>query len=257
MTFDNSTFVLMTLIWALCAVPVLIIGVLGIDFSGRLGGETKGPRIPSRWGWFIMEIPALTVFPVYYLTQSERHPVGDLLLVLWVAHYAHRTLIWPWFVQRKSAPFPVITCATGFGFNIVNGLLLGWFLTNIADYPDDWFADSRFIVGTALFLLGAVLNITSDYRLARMRNRAGGRYVIPRGGPFNFLSSPNLTGEMIEWIGFAFMSWSLPGLAFALWTVANLAPRALWRHRWYRDTFDDYPENRGALLPGLFQISTL
>ncbi len=251
MTLDHSTFVLITLIWTLCAVPVLIVGVLGIDFSGRLGGETKGPRIPSRWGWFIMEIPALTVFPVYYLTQSERHPVGDLLLVLWIAHYGHRALIWPWFVQRKSVPFPAVTCATGFGFNIVNGFLLGWFLTSIATYSNDWFSDPRLIVGAALFAFGAVLNITSDYRLASMRRKAGDEYVVPQGGAFNFLSSPNLTGEMIEWIGFALMSWSLPGLAFALWTIANLVPRALWRHRWYRETFDDYPENRRATIPGM------
>ena len=251
MTFENPTFILITLVWALCSLPVLIIGVLGIDFSGRLGGETRGPRIPSRWGWFVMEFPAFTVFPLYYLTQSERSNVGDLLIVLWITHYTHRTLIWPWVVQRKSTLFPVITCAAGFGFNILNGLLLGWFLTNIAHYSNDWFFDPRFIAGAALFAFGASLNITSDYRLIRMRNRAGGRYVIPRGGAFNLLSTPNLTGEMIEWIGFALMIWSLPGLAFAMWTIANLVPRALWRHHWYHETFDDYPENRRAIIPGL------
>ena len=31
-------------------------------------------------------------------------------------------------------------------------------------------------------------------------------------------------------------------LAFTLSTAANLIPRALWRHRWYRRTFPAYPE---------------
>jgi hypothetical protein len=31
--------------------------------------------------------------------------------------------------------------------------------------------------------------------------------------------------------------------------VANLAPRALKTHRWYKDTFPDYPEQRKALIP--------
>lgn len=43
----------------------------------------------------------------------------------------------------------------------------------------------------------------------------------------------------------------LPALAFALWTAANLIPRALWRHRWYRQTFSDYPPSRRAVIPGV------
>ena len=43
----------------------------------------------------------------------------------------------------------------------------------------------------------------------------------------------------------------LPALAFALWTAANLIPRALWRHRWYRRTFPDYPPSRRAVIPGV------
>ena len=74
-----------------------------------------------------------------------------------------------------------------------------------------------------------------------MRRQQQERYLIPRGSAFRFLSSPNLTGEMVEWVGFALMAWSLPALAFALWTAANLIPRALWQHRWYRRTFPELP----------------
>ena len=98
---------------------------------------------------------------------------------------------------------------------------------------------------------GGVLNIWSDYRLWRLRRDNRDKYVIPRGGVFNLVSCPNLLGEIIEWIGFALLSWSLPGLAFALWTIANLVPRALWRHAWYHETFEDYPPQRRAILPGL------
>ena len=47
------------------------------------------------------------------------------------------------------------------------------------------------------------------------------------------------------------MAWSLPALAFAMWTAANLIPRALWRHRWYREKFPDYPPSRRAVIPGV------
>ena len=45
------------------------------------------------------------------------------------------------------------------------------------------------------------------------------------------------------------IAWSLAGLAFALYTTANLAPRAVDHHKWYRDTFPDYPTDRRALVP--------
>jgi len=33
--------------------------------------------------------------------------------------------------------------------------------------------------------------------------------------------------------------------------MANLVPRAMAHHRWYRETFKDYPEGRRALIPYL------
>ena len=130
-----------------------------------------------------------------------------------------------------------------------NGLLSG---IRSRLFIREWLLDVRFIAGAAAFLLGAALNVTSDYRLAQLRRQQQGRYLIAQGGAFRFLSSPNLTGEMVEWIGFALMAWSLPALAFALWTAANLIPRALWRHRWYRRTFPNYPPCRRALIPGVW-----
>ncbi len=231
------------------AIPALAIGLAGKDPTGRFGGTARGPTIDARWGWLLMELSALAVFPVVYLAAGERHIVGDVLVAAWLAHYIHRTLVWPWLVQRQARPFPAITAAAGFGFNVVNGAFLGWFAARIADYPRDWFSDPRFAVGAALFLLGAALNIATDYRLTALRAKASGGAVLPRGGAFRLVSCPNLAGEMIEWTGFALMSWSLPGLAFALWTAANLIPRALWRHRWYRERFPDYPRSRRAVIP--------
>ena len=73
-----------------------------------------------------------------------------------------------------------------------------------------------------------------------------------RGGAFELVSCPNYLGEILEWCGWALATWSWPGLAFALYTIANLAPRAVTHHRWYRETFPDYPPKRRALVPYLF-----
>ena len=61
-----------------------------------------------------------------------------------------------------------------------------------------------------------------------------------------------MTGEILEWVGFAIMTWCLPGLIFAIWTMANLIPRASAHHKWYRNEFGDYPKDRKAIIPFIF-----
>ena len=58
-------------------------------------------------------------------------------------------------------------------------------------------------------------------------------------------------GDIIDWIGWAILTWSISGLVFAIWTIANLFPRALAHHKWYQEKFSDYPKNRKAIIPGI------
>ena len=76
-------------------------------------------------------------------------------------------------------------------------------------------------------------------------------YRIPRGGMYRWVSCPNHLGEMLVWTGWAIATWSLAGVAFAVFTMANLLPRAFAIHRWYQVEFADYPESRRVVLPFL------
>ena len=154
-------------------------------------------------------------------------------------------------MQKPDATVSVAMCAAAAGFNLVNGGLIGWFMGYAADYAGDWLLDPRFIGGLALVAGGAALNVWADYRLLHLRKTGGERPVLPRGGAFDIVACPNLAGEVIEWIGFALLAWCMPALAFALWTFANLLPRAIWRRDWYRATFPGYPAKRAALVPGV------
>jgi protein-S-isoprenylcysteine O-methyltransferase Ste14 len=69
---------------------------------------------------------------------------------------------------------------------------------------------------------------------------------------YRYISCPNYFGEIVEWFGWAIATWSLSGLAFAIWTFANLAPRAHAHHKWYHKNFKEYPVERKALLPGIW-----
>ena len=106
-----------------------------------------------------------------------------------------------------------------------------------------------FLAGIALFAAGFLIHSSSDNILRSLRKPGETGYSIPQGGMFRFISCPNYFGEIIEWVGWALLTWSVAGLAFATFTFANLFPRAIAHHRWYRGEFTDYPSERKAIIP--------
>jgi steroid 5-alpha reductase family enzyme len=112
------------------------------------------------------------------------------------------------------------------------------------------------VLGLGLFILGMLVNRQADRILRNLRrsmpNGQAHSYQIPEGGLYRWVSCPNYLGEIVEWIGWAVATWSWSGAAFAIWTAANLAPRARANHLWYLETMPDYPPERKALLPGVW-----
>ena len=50
---------------------------------------------------------------------------------------------------------------------------------------------------------------------------------------FEYVSGANFLGEIVEWIGFHVACYNLPSLAFAVFTLCNIGPRAFHHHRWH------------------------
>jgi 3-oxo-5-alpha-steroid 4-dehydrogenase 1 len=144
---------------------------------------------------------------------------------------------------------PVLIVLWAVIFNVMNAGLNGYTLGTLLPYPASWLTDPRFLVGFAIFLTGAAINLLSDNRLIALRSGKDTGYTIPRGGLFEAVSAPNLFGEIVQWSGFALMTWNLAGLSFAVWTASNLIPRAISHHKWYRAHFADYPQGRKAVIP--------
>jgi steroid 5-alpha reductase family enzyme len=173
-----------------------------------------------------------------------------LLFGMWQFHYVYRTFIYPFLHRSDTRKMPLLVVGIAFVFGLVNTYLLGSHLFTRADYyGDDWLRDPRFLVGTSMFVVGLLINRQSDRVLHDLRDSEEMGYQVPEGGLYRWVSSPNYLGEIVQWFGWAIATWSLAGLAFALWTVANLAPRARSHHQWYRQKFRDYPAERRALLP--------
>jgi steroid 5-alpha reductase family enzyme len=145
---------------------------------------------------------------------------------------------------------PISIIGFGLIFNLMNAYLNGHYIFTLAtQYTSKWLTDPRFIVGGALFVAGYLINRSADRILRNLRAPGETGYKIPQTGLYRWISCPNYFGEIVVWSGWAIATWSLPGLAFAVWTIANLAPRAHSHHIWYQQTFLDYPIQRKALVP--------
>lgn len=220
---------------------------------GRFTRAGWGPRFSARWGWILMESPSLITFVVcYVLGDRHSNPVAVVFLLLWVAHYVHRSFIYPFRVRSSRPSITVSVVLMGTCFNVGNGYLNARYLFTLGpDLQTSWLLDPRFVVGVLLFIFGFALNQYSDRELISLRRCGETGYKIPMGGAYRFVSCPNYLGEMVEWGGWALACWNFGALAFLVWTIANLAPRAIKTHKWYREEFPDYPPKRKALLPFL------
>lgn len=218
---------------------------------GRHAQRPAGPTLPSRVGWIVMETPSSVAAVVCFVAWPRRASTPLVLLGLFLLHYINRAFIYPVRMRAGHKPMPVAIVASAFFFTSVNGVLQGFQLTH-GGYGAAWLRDPRFLAGAALFLLGFAINQHSDAQLRRLRKQGETGYQIPRSGLFRLVSCPNYLGEILEWCGWSLATWSLAGLSFAIWTIANLLPRARAHHRWYRATFADYPPERRALVPYLF-----
>ena len=221
-------------------------------FGRHHDGTGWGPHLPNRIGWVVMELPTTVLFAlIYFNGDGSRQWAPLVFLAMWQAHYLHRTFIFPFRTHTCGKRIPLLVVGSGFLFNLVNAYINARFVSSIGEYSTDWLSDPRFLAGLAIFVAGMTLNIRSDNILLGLRGSENSGYAIPRGGAYRYVSCPNYLGEIIEWAGWALATWSLAGFAFFLYTAANLAPRALSHHRWYKTRFPDYPARRKALIPGI------
>jgi len=219
---------------------------------GRHVRSGWGPQIPTRLGWVLMESPASLFFLYFYIKgEHATHVAALILLLMWQVHYAHRAFIYPFQLRLEpGARTPLAVILPGALYCAVNGYLNGHFISSHADHLNNgWLADARFWLGLSFFSAGFYLNKSSDAILRRLRDESGRGYHVPYGGGFRWVSMPNYLGELLTWTGFAIASWSLAGASFVAFTAANLIPRAIANHKWYREKFPEYPENRKAIIP--------
>ena len=211
-----------------------------------------GPSLPAKVGWILMESPAVVAFIALYAQGNHsREPVPLVLAALWLIHYFQRVLIFPFRLKPGAKEIPVLVALLGFAFNLLNASVNAPQVSAYGAYEPSWLVDPRFIIGAFLFFAGLTINIRADSVLLRLRKPGVSGYSVPKGALHDLVASPNYLGEILEWTGWAIATWSLAGGAFAIYTAANLVPRAVANLEWYRASFPDYPPKRRAIFPWL------
>lgn len=253
MTLENILYI--SYIWMGIAIPVHITMFFVTAPFGRHTTTKWGVSINNKLGWILMEMPSLGLM-LYFLFNGtySLSNYSWVLFLLWILHYTNRTLIYPFRIKSTPKKMPLLIVVNAIVFNFMNAGLNGYFLAELSNglYTQTWLSSFHFYVGLFFFLAGAFINLKSDSILIRLRKPGETGYKIPLGFLFKYISSPNLLGEIIEWTGFAIMARNVPALSFAVWTYANLVPRAKNHHDWYKRNFDDYPEERKVVFPFIF-----
>ncbi len=247
-------FNILLLSWICLAVVVFILLLFISAPYGRHLRKGWGPNLSNRLGWMIMEAPSAILMLVYFFTGHRQNSIVLLLfIILWETHYIHRTFIFPLRFQSSKKDMPLLVVVMAIFFNTGNTYFNGLYLFHFSpEYPVSWLYDWRFMAGTVIFMAGFAINQHADHVLFTLRKPGETGYKIPYGGMYRWISCPNYFGEVLEWTGWALATWSLAGLSFAIWTFANLVPRALANHQWYNRQFDEYPAERKAVIPFLF-----
>ena len=229
---------------------------------GRFASRRWGPSVGPRLGWFLMELPATVSF-LYFFARGprSREVVPLVFLAMWLVHYANRGFYFPLSMRVPRGGRPTFSLlVVGFGWLVttLHGYFHAAFFTRLGShYTRAWLGDPRFLAGLAVYYAAFAGNLHADAILRGLRTRdevaAGDKvYCIPRGGLFRWVSCPSYLTELVAWAGFALCTWSLAGVFIFLVSAANLVPRAMATHRWYREKFSDYPTERRALIPLVF-----
>jgi len=237
--------------FALAGVTVLAL-VFVVAPYGRYERKGWGPTLPAALGWVLMELPAVALFAAFFFTGDHRYELVPLVLLgLWQLHYLNRTFIFPLRMRASARRMPVLIVFLAIAFNTLNAYINARWIGHLGVYGIAWLTDPRFLLGATVFVAGWLGNLHADAILRDLRKPGETGYGIPRGGLYRWVSTPNYLCEILEWTGWAIATWSTAGLAFAVYTAANLVPRAFQHHTWYREQFKDYPPERKALIPYL------
>lgn len=215
---------------------------------GKMINEKWGPAINNKAAWIVMECPVFFVMLYLWATSSRTFEVTPLVMFLiFELHYFQRSFVFPLLLKGRSK-MPIAIMLMGVVFNIMNGYIQGYWIFYLAPedlYTTSWLCTPQFIIGLCIFIVGISINWHSDHVIRNLRKPGDTKHYLPKAGMYKYVCSANYFGEILEWLGWAVLTWSWAGLVFLWWTCANLVPRANAIYKKYKAEFaDEFDEKK-------------
>lgn len=238
----------------------------GVADGGTVVFKDLGPQISWKMVFVLEYLGPLLIFPAFWLGQRAIYgrvtPVGSRaaehqagLVLAWVVHYAKRefeTL----FVHRFShATMPLSNLAKNCSYYWGFAAAVAYFAMHPLYTPA---SDAAYATGLVAFYFCEAGNMWCHFALRALRPAGSTVRRIPFGGPFEYVSCPNYTTEILAWVGFNTACPTAWGWAFAACGAAQMWVWAGGKHRNYRKEFDGkdgrplYPPSRKAMIPFLY-----
>ena len=255
MNIDISTY--HHVLWAMAFMGLFVFVTLYfVDAGyGKFRSNKWGYCVNNKLGWVLMECPAL--IPIAYtIVALAPSALAILFMSLYALHYVYRSFIFPALLKGKSK-MPLAITAMGATFNFTNSTLLCASVvafpkesyTDICSYAGNW----NFWVGLVLFFTGMYTHMKADHTIRHLRKPGDTNHYLPKGGLFDYVTSANYFGELLEWTGFAIILNNPAAWLFVWWTAANLVPRAHSINKKYRAEFgNEQVGNRKRVIPFIY-----
>lgn len=135
-----------------------------------------------------------------------------------------------------------------------NVLISGGFPTTINLIPAEVFLA---FLTSIIFVYFWYKQFESNMIFINLRKNKSGSVVtethlLPKGGLFKYVSSPHMTCEVAMYAVLYLLLHQNTSYIYCLaWVVTNQFSNALLTHKWYKETFSDYPKERKAFIPYL------
>ncbi|MBP7209946.1 MAG: DUF1295 domain-containing protein [Paludibacteraceae bacterium] len=238
---DLAQFNFFLLIMTIIALVVFVSLFFVEAGYGKLISEKWGPSINNKVAWVMMECPVFFVIAyLWWMSDRTFEIVPLIMFLLFELHYFQRSFIFP-FLLKGDSKMPIAIMLMGVLFNIANGYIQGRWIFYLAPenmYTESWLTSWQFILGTSIFIIGLIINWNSDHVIRNLRAPGDTNHYLPQKGMYKYVTSANYFGEILEWGGFAILTWSNAGAVFLWWTCANLVPRANSIYKKYKVEFE-------------------
>ncbi|EXB97677.1 3-oxo-5-alpha-steroid 4-dehydrogenase 2 [Morus notabilis] len=215
-------------------------------YSKKLGQRKVG----SRRGMLICYTPAFLASAALFFVFPHENNLRLLLLNSALALHFFKRIFEVLYVHKYSGNM-VLKTAIIISLSYLTSTTTMIYAQHLSQGLAEPQIDLKYI-GLFMFLIGITGNFYHHYLLSQLRKKGDEKYKIPKWGLFGQVICPHYLFEIIEFVGFSFISQTLHSFSVALGTMFYLVGRSFATRQWYLSKFEDFPKNVKALIPYIF-----